>query len=76
MAASTLTSTSEATAATSLPPAVRVRLYELFVQVRYPNENAKDWQMFENISNFEFSFWSRFRQVTRMRFETVTSQDY
>ena len=33
MAASTVAS-SEATAATSLPPAVRVRLYELFVQVR------------------------------------------
>ena len=32
MAASTLAS--DATAATSLPPAVRVRLYELFVQVR------------------------------------------
>merc|ERR550539_2149327 len=31
MAASTLAS--DATAATSLPPAVRVRLYELFVQI-------------------------------------------
>ena len=51
MAAASTVASGEATAAaaTSLPPAVRVRLYELFVQVRDRKNICRKWTLPETL---------------------------